>query len=618
MRRRMVHSKKFRFVLIVAALCLVFIFVAANAGPKKGDKPSADWSRSLPLGENVKGSIGLSVDGSGQRTHMIWPYEDESGKHFRYQQVNEQGEATLSATLDFPGHIRTPRLLPAGEETLHLLWASRLQGGANWELWHVLLGADGRPAGEVSKLSPDGEKVGKFVAAADHSGGAVVAWDRASRGGLVMSRLDQRGAALSEAIVVAPDGERPTLNVDTSGRAHLAWLHDRSFYYSALPLEALAAVPATEVVDFDRWDTLNTTGDSLEGPELGYANGWVYIFSSIVSHTDTEAGTGVAEYVAFPADSPSSLMPERLWALPVNDQPYETFESSFALSQLSRPLTIYEAAEEYGQEIDYMSDLAGDWVQLAGAASAYMLSPSAMIGAGDELAVAMAISQDDGSDSRLQIATLLFDEGRYLGYSIAVRTAALSDDPVMAVDESGDLHLAWREGARGIGVSYATTAPPARALLDRLTISDFTYLVLQGGLDSLVSVMLIPLASWWIVPGLLLMALYARFRHQETVAEPAAWIPLVVAVAIYLVMKLLFLPTMTTYVPFSAWLQVPPGLELPFRLGVPLIILLVAALAANKVRLSYSSSAVLFYVALALTDATLTLAVYGVNYMGAL
>jgi hypothetical protein len=130
--------------------------------------------------------------------------------------------------------------------------------------------------------------------------------------------------------------------------------------------------------------------------------------------------------------------------------------------------------------------------------------------------------------------------------------------------------------------------------------------------------MLIPLAGWWMVPGLLLMALYARFRHQESIAEPVAWLPLLVAVAVYLAMKLIFLPTLTTYVPFSAWLQVPQALENPFRLGIPLIILLVAILAANKVRVNYSSSAVLFYVALAMTDAVLTLAVYGVNYMGAL
>ena len=88
--------------------------------------------------------------------------------------------------------------------------------------------------------------------------------------------------------------------------------------------------------------------------------------------------------------------------------------------------------------------------------------------------------------------------------------------------------------------------------------------------------------------------------------------------AVYLVMKFLFLPTMTTYVPFSAWMQVPPALQNPFRLGIPVVILLVAILAANKVRVRYSSSAVLFYFALALTDAMLTLAVYGVNYMGAL
>ena len=128
--------------------------------------------------------------------------------------------------------------------------------------------------------------------------------------------------------------------------------------------------------------------------------------------------------------------------------------------------------------------------------------------------------------------------------------------------------------------------------------------------------MLLPVASWWIVPGLLLMALWVRFSRRETIADRMAWIPLVAAVVIYLALKLIFLPTMTSYVPFSAWLPVPSILNQPFRLGVPLIILLVALLAANKVRLRYSTSIVIFYVALVLTDTALTLAVYGVNWMG--
>lgn len=618
MRERLLRSKWARISVIALAFTLIFILVAANAGPRKGEKPAKDWSRSLPVGQDVSGSIGMSVDERGERVHMIWAYDDEVGKRFRYVQLDGQGEIILSSALNFPGHIRTPRLLPAGEEALHLLWASRLAGGADWELWHILLGIDGRPIGEPGKVSPDGSKVGRFAVAGDGHDGAVIAWDRASQGGLVMQRLDQKGRALGEAVVINPEGERPSLKVDPGGQAHLAWLHDRSFYYATQPLGEVGPVQGTVVVDADQWGTLNTTGDSLEGPELGYAGGWIYILSSVVSNSDHEAGSGIAEYVAFPAGEPATLLPQRLWALPVENQPYEPFHSSLALTELSRPLTIQEAADDYGRQVEYISDLHGDWTELAGAASNFMVSPSAMIGGGDQLAVAMAISQEDGLDSQLQIAMLLFEEGRYLGYTIASRTDALSNDPVMAVDGSGSLHLAWREGAWGAGVSYATTASAARTALDRLTISDFTYLVLQGGLDSLVSIMLMPLAGWWMVPGLLLMFLYARFRHQAAITEPVAWIPLAVAVAIYLVMKFFFLPTMATYVPFSAWLPLPSILEGPFQLGVPLVILLLAFLVANKVRLRYSTSAVLFYVTLALTDAVLTLAVYGVNWMGVL
>ena len=198
--RRMIRSRKLRFVLVVVAITLIFVVAAANAGPKKGDKPSEDWSRSLPIGQDVSGSVSLVVDASGERIYMIWPYDGESGERFRFVQLNERGEVTANSDLQFPGHIRTPRLLPAADELLHLLWASRLEGEENWQLWHVLLTAGGRPVGEPGLVSPEGTRVGRFVVAGVNRDQILLAWDRASQGGLVMRRLDGQGAPLSETI----------------------------------------------------------------------------------------------------------------------------------------------------------------------------------------------------------------------------------------------------------------------------------------------------------------------------------------------------------------------------------------------------------------------------------
>jgi len=53
-----------------------------------------------------------------------------------------------------------------------------------------------------------------------------------------------------------------------------------------------------------------------------------------------------------------------------------------------------------------------------------------------------------------------------------------------------------------------------------------------------------------------------------------------------------------------------------WRIGVPISIFLISFFVAQKVSVKYSDSAVLSYVVLALTDALLTLAIYGVNFLG--
>jgi hypothetical protein len=407
------------------------------------------------------------------------------------------------------------------------------------------------------------------------------------------------------------------MHVNPAGKVHLAWLDDRSFYYGSIPLADLGPFQPTEVVDLRQRGTLNTSGDSLEGPVLGFANGWVYLFWTVVSLTDTEAGQGVAEFAAFPADAPVISEPERLWAIPAEDQPYEKQQTAFSLTQLSQPRHIAQAAEEFGVREEFYSELAGDWTDVAGAVSDYMLSPAAMIGEGDELAIALAVGQDYGTDQHLQIATALFSEGQYLGYSFAGKTSYLSDDPVLAVDTEGNLHVSWREGAKGQGIYYATTAPEAKTTLDRLEADDLVVAAPQGVTDMMASLAFVPFIGFcWILPGLFLIGGWQLLRDEDSLDKRSTWIPLILALLLYYGAKFVFLPTFTTYVPFSAWIYIPPALADLLRLAIPAVILALSALAAFQVRAHLSNSTLTFFLAWVVTDGLLTLAIYGVNLLG--
>ena len=112
------------------------------------------------------------------------------------------------------------------------------------------------------------------------------------------------------------------------------------------------------------------------------------------------------------------------------------------------------------------------------------------------------------------------------------------------------------------------------------------------------------------------MGIYKLFRDQETLSDPLSWVLLVISILVYQLVKLATLPTIATYTPFSAWLDLPEWLSTPLRVAIPVIIFAVAVYVANRVRQRHSQSSALFYVMITLTDAALTLAIYGVTFLG--
>ncbi|MDX1438094.1 MAG: hypothetical protein R3335_14880, partial [Anaerolineales bacterium] len=562
----------------------------------------------------------LLAEGEGDRVHLVWPYDSGQGIKLAYHQMDGAANLVSSHDIVFPGHMRTPRLVAAEAGSLHLFWASRPDGQLEWRLWHVLLDPLGNPISEPFSFLPEGEKAGKYAVTPDGQGGAVLAWDRGFESDVQVVRLGPDGRISAGPVAVTAAGEGPSLQVDSLGRAHLAWRSDLAISYALLDAAGLDIEYTIDAVDLRVHADRSSPGDVFDGPSLGYAGNWVYIFWSVTSLKDTDAGFSSTDYVAFPAGEPSSPQPLRIWTLPLEDQPYIPIETGYALTELTSPLGIKEAAEAYGRDVEYYHAIAKDWVEREGAISPHIMSPMAMTGEGDQLVVALSVTQEkrDGADTEQQIATALFSEGQYIGYSIAGETPTLSDDPVVMPDRDGDLHVVWREGSFGRRLYYATTAVAAREAQDGLTTWDIINFVSLAGMEGFSSLVLFPvMAPLWILPGLILIGLWSMRRRAGGRRGGIPWLPLLGAILFFFLTKLIFLPTILTYTPFSAWAAIPDGLEMPFRVVVPVAIFATALLVAYRLQRRYTYSMVIFYLAIVLIDSLLTLSVYGVNFMGA-
>lgn len=608
------------WLVSIIAVCLFFSLAACTGASPKGAKPSVDWSRGLPLGEGNIGSIGMAVNSETGLTHIIWLAETGNEQHFRYVQLDENATVTASTDLGLPGQLKSPRLFPSPDGSLHMLWASRKPDIAHWTLWHALLDQNGSITGDINRISNDGINIGDFVVASEDSGGVILAWDQGDQKEIYLLHLNSEGKIVSGPVEVTSQGETPSLRVDETNHIHLSWIEDASVYYTMLPLDDLDTIRPVRIANIKgiRGGS-GTLGDVLQGPVLGYSDGWVYVFWSILSKADTEAGSAKLEYVTFPSGSEGVLTPARLWMLTVEEQPQIEYKGKLPLTQISPAIDIYKAAEEYSLDVEHLSEKFGDWVDIGGAVSEFMMSPATMVGGGDELVLAVSMNQQSRGDSFLQVATAFFSEGKYQGYTIASKTQNNSDHPYLVIDDRGYLHIVWREGALGDSVYYATTNPAPREVLDRLETSDFVYGSLQGLMDILASIAFVPFVGFgWILPGFLIIGVWKLFKHQEDITEPVSWVLIGVAILLYYAIKLVSLPTMTTYVPFSAWLPIQTVWEPLFLVGTPIVIFTVSLLMAIWISKHYTRSTMVFYLSFVLTDSILTLGIYGVNFLGAI
>ncbi len=571
----------------VLALFLAIVLTACGGEPPRGPKAAPEWSRGLQLDGVPAGGLDMLVrEGS---LHVVWPENADDRLQVRYTRLDFPAEPAESRLLDVGKAVpRYVRLLALPRQRFLLLWASRLPGTTPWGLHAALLDSRGALEGEPYALVPPEAGVGRFDAAVLPSGEVALLWTQSAPAG-VYAALYQPGApALGASISLGDAGENPALQVDAQGVLHLAWTHGVEVRYAALNADLSPRVPPLTVARMKLG-----TGSAASQPVVGLERGRVYLLWSVVNRSGLEAGTGFTAYVTFPMDAPRFSSPQRLYISPAEEPSYQQVETPWpALSQLAAPAAAPQSSD-------------------------FVLHPAVLPSEGEAVGVALTVRQAYRLDAFQQIAVGVLDEGAFQGYAFVSRSQQLSDEPHLAADAAGYWHVLWRDGAFGQRVFYATNEPQARQQLDALTAGDFINAALEGGLESLTSILLLPIIGFgWILPGLVVLGLWKLLRDDESVHDPASWPALLLGLALYQGAKWISLPSMSVYVPFSAWLDVPPAWRLPLQVSVPLLILAAGIAFAVRVSRRHNRSTVLFYLVAALVDALFTLAVYGVILLG--
>lgn len=532
----------------------------------------------------------MRVEPNGERIYLVWPAvanaaADEVTLH--YEVLDSSAATLVEKDLDLPGgRLRSPQLLRGDASDLTLFWAGREDADTGWRLWVTSLDEDGTISNTPQVVTPEEMNVADYGAVQKRDGGQYLVWEDTRTDALYGLELSE-GAGVNEVVELA-SGANPGLAVDETDNLHLVWQREEVLFYERYQPGSLAPTAGTQIADL-------TIGfaNSFSGPVIDLTGEWAYVLWSIFSQTGLEAGTGRTEYIAFPLAEPQEVVPERLRIMPTEDQPYEPYAGEFPLTQLVPP------PSSPGMNSDYVGE------------------PAITSGPGSEAVAVVSTNQDWRQQTVVQLAAVLFDEGQPRGYQMAAKTQNVSQEAAIAADAAGNLYLAWNEGAGGLNAYFATTAPAMQDEINSLEAGDAANLLLTSGMEGVVGLLFLPMAVIWMLPGAVLTALWRLRRETEDSGNLGSRIVFVVAIVIYQIVKILFMPAIQTYVPFSAWLDIPGELREPLIVIVPLALLLFAIVVAEVVRRRREeTSTPLYFFIVAGIDAVLTLIVYGVNFLG--
>lgn len=586
-----ISRTKHKFPVLIFTLLAVILLTGCGGVGQKTRKPPGDFSRGLPLSAEAISPPAVAVNPEGNLIQVVIPTQnEETGNSFQYVRLDQDARIVMSQELDIElaPYVRSPKAIGVGDE-LHLVWAARESTQKGWELWHAIINSAAEVTSPPKLVSQGTERVSQFEGTGDDRGNLTIIWEDGSANSLHISRISKQGNIISPPQLLIEEGELPAL-IAEQGVTHVAWMQGDQLFYSEIiedtsfPLvgESVAIIKVAQ-------------GNRMDGPAIGIADNHVFLFWSILRQVGLEAGTAITEYLVFPTSVPTQSRRALVTISPVSEDFLQPYQGSLALSRVvPAPREAYLSTDNvFGPRT--------------------LTSPAQGV-----MVVAVSASQIFRLDSHVQIMMGIFEEGVYQGYTVGTRTNEISQNPSISLDAGGNLHLVWQEGFSGTRVFYATTAPDAKVRLDRVALGDLSTLIFSGGMEAITGILLFPFAFPWMAIGFVIMIVLRLVRNDEDVTQPLSTLLVIIALLSYQVSKLLLLPDMLIYVPFSAWLDIPEGPGEVFKIVVPIIIIGLGIAAAEWRRRRRKSpvSSLGYYMTAVIVDTVLTLSIYGVIFLG--
>lgn len=577
---------------------IAMLLLAACSGPVERQwVKTPGWSRAALIGTtSINDPAPFALDEEGTAYFLLFMDAGDGQTTPRVRAYNYKSELALLWQQDIDFKLQRPtraQILYDGR-LLYLYWVDESR------LYTASMGVDGALAAPPQLISGDAT-VERF-AAASTADGRVSVWYAGPRRAPGLWLLEDGKAsksASSEARLVDPEGQWPSLFVDSQGTLHAVWAHvpngygDMRIFYASYPQGNF--VPDRQTLIFEESFMPATI---LQGPWIGVTDDTTYLVWTKEVKTGMDAGATGTLYTAFPNGQPAQIVKPQTIDLP--DESRLTYAAPSTGASL-------QAGERYA---------LANAASLSNALTEISINPSPA----SELAIAVhSMVEYQWRQMKGQVSLAYLRDGIPMDYQLISFTNLGATAPFLTSDEEGYLTLSWLEKSAepGFLVYFAGTHPNLVAAQSRLSTDDIGRLAMETVFGMIIGAVLSPLfGALALAPTLLVMLLTTPLRRENdrTRIDPGTVISLALCLIVYWAVKYFSLLGVGSYIPFSAWIpNISSAAGAALQVIVPLIILGVALKVAWHFTFARETKSILYFLLIYVAvDALLTLSIYGV------
>lgn len=570
----MVNARSRTLSVVILILLIVILLAGCSSENIRSPKPRSDWSRGIRVGfAHGLTQPSMVVEANGT-VNIAWTVETalNSGR-IGYSKISPNGEFLIQSTISIPeSHLRGGTLREGGQG-LELCWIS--DEGLRCSLINYDDPAQINPYTLIS-APPD---IQLFTSAGEH-----YAWVTRD-GDLFISVSGGEPTKLSSQAVNA--------DVNLQGDQLLvAWTEAKNDSETTLWLTTMSESNIGEAHQVSR-----ITAGVLAGlRQVGLGAAMVGDqYCLVYGYEFTRGLEGGSASTRLTCINMQTWVPEseQRLELVITEKPgYQTYSGPFAISRLAQV------------EIPY---------------SNFTYLPSSPISLDGQTVIVVSTPAQFRYKIRQDIAMVLFDNGRVIGYQPVTATSNSSLSPNLAGDADGNLYMAWLERSIGNEIFFATTNPQAAELLNQYDMSEVTVTILGIVVEAITGLLLLPFMLLAIGIAYIAVFVTSRVASLIRLERLKDLIGFISGAAVLWVVKLLFLPYIGSFVPFSAWLpEIPASLITVYKVFWPLLILSASLGFSHLIikRRDIPSLTTQFGL-YAVIDVTLTALIYGVMLQGA-